>query len=239
MRVFKRKYGQNLLHKVARFFAPHTKLEEEMSPALLRASLTSFASNSSVCYALMSGVSAAALLGQTLTGSHMLREEQEEHKAKDTPGKKAQDDSGRSWESWMANLDVKDVAKTLVTPLYIFSFYSNLQGLMCSQNVLGHMNAVPCALLPTFVARHAATVALTGWLMAPAVATLSAAMLCTIEINYGHPASTFGAALFIAMGIFTTGSTFSLLRSNFILRKKHLPAISKRKPQPSDVAEGG
>ena len=94
--------------------------------------------------------------------------------------------------------------------LYSLAVFSNLQGLLSSMFSLAHANAMPDSGMGLLIRRHTVALHATGWLLLPAVITLSAALVCSVDILHGEKASNVALLAAIATGALTTAQMVSL-----------------------------
>lgn len=123
-----------------RFALPYAGLEREMPVATLRGSISGFAQHSGLCYALLSGMAAAALF----------RDEDEEEEEEEKEEKSN-----------------KHMMHMYSQGLFTSALFVNLQGLMSSMLVLGWSNAMPDKVFAEWASRSRWIIASSGWWLVP------------------------------------------------------------------------
>ena len=195
---------------------PYLDIQKEIPSGHLRHIITTFSNHSGLCYAIMCGVSGAALL---------------------TPSDKLiQKENNNTKNKWMI---ISKYASKSIVPFFLLSFYFNLQGLMTSMMIAGHINAIPLKMVKTFVARHPFMIAMSGWCLVPGGGCLAAATLSYVHIMYDNQINNgltyFAIILFSLFGLCSSVQTLRLLRSNVILRQKYRSDIINKKTNLQNV----
>ena len=208
----------------ANLLFPWLHLESYVPPAQLRERITAFASQAAVLYALLGGVSVTGLLCTDLGQKRAPQQAPSSALplcvlAAMSPVHYVEQTFGSEW------------AREWVVPLYCVSAFCNLQGLLSSMFSLAHANAMPDAGLGTLVRRHTVSLHATGWLLVPAVVSLAAALVCTVDLLHGEQASRVALVCAVATGALTTCQMASLHAGGHAIRRS-LPKRALPKPGP-------
>ena len=205
----------------ANLLFPWLHLEAQVPAAQLRERMSEFTSQAALLYALLGGISAAALISPDASRCVTDKPSATTHHAV-TVGHKAitqtcEKQLGKGWaERWAA-------------PLWCASVCFNLQGLMSSMLTLAHANAMPDAGLGALTRAMPISIHATGWLLVPAIASLSGAIVCSTEVMHGAETSVVAA---VGVSGLCTASLFQMMflhAAAFRIRRK-LPLL--RSPPP-------
>ena len=195
---------KQIFKRFHRTILPMLHLEKEVSSQCLRQMVTTFAGHSGLCYVIMCGISGTALLNPPSLVQNKLKN-------------KIQENNGYK------GLLSKYMQNSII-PLYLMSFYFNLQGLMSSMAIAGHINALPLNGVKLFVKKFPIVIGMTGWCLVPSVACLGCAVVCNIHLlydnNFYNGLTYFAILLCFLLGTVSTIQTVRLLNGNIILRQK-------------------
>ena len=216
---------------------PWLHLEKYVPAPQLRERVTAFSSQAAVLYALLGSVSVSGLLsagscertqrdGTTPSATPPSATTLSADTARILPVRAAAAVSPRD------RIDEKfghDWPEQYAAPLYSLAAFCNLQGLLSSMFSLAHVNAMPDAGMGRLIQRHTVALHATGWLLLPAVITLSAALVCSADILHGERASNVALLAAIATGVLTTSQMVSLHLGGHAI-KRGLPLVVAREP---------
>ena len=179
--------------KIRLALLPYSDIQRHFPPGDVRSSISQFASHAGLCYSIMGGVSASAMVSLPPDT--------------DTPVKV-------SFDAAVSLLDLTSVCAWLQTqhlgyPLFTASFFFCMQGLMSSMLILGWVNVVPDEKIGAFVRDAKWTIACSGWMLVPSVVSFGAAVVSSTA-QY-HPAWTaVGLLGYAGLGVMTTMQTAHL-----------------------------
>lgn len=190
-------------------FFPWLGLEKQVPAEQMRVRMTEFSSQAALCYALLGGISAAALLSPEAN--------KRAEKATKPPSPLAEHVNTMLGKGW---------AERLGPPLWCSSVFFNLQGLIASMFTLAHANAMPDAGIAALARAQPVAIHATGLCLVPAIATLSGALVCSVETLHGAEATLVAGAGVVAMGVATTLQMIALHLASFRIRRA-IPALRR------------
>ena len=209
---------------------PWLHLEAYVPVSELRERVTAFASQAAVLYALLGGVSVSGLLSADL---HM-KSTYEKKRTKAVSHLDALPLRAAAAVSPLHHVEQffgHDWSQQWVLPLFSAAAFANLQGLLSSMFALAHANAMPDSGMAALIRRHPFSLHATGWLLLPSVVTLSAALVCAVDLLHGERASQVALLCAIATGVFTTGQMLSLHVGGHAI-KRALPRLAVARDAP-------
>lgn len=119
-----------------------------------------------------------------------------------------------------------DWSSSLAPSLYSASVFCNLQGLLSSMFALAHVNAMPDAGVGALIRRHSFAIHATGWMLVPAVVSLSAALVCSADVFHGELAAHVTLACAVLAGVLTTVQMVSMHSGAYAI-KRALPRLPR------------
>jgi hypothetical protein len=171
--------------------------------------MSAFSAQAALCYALLGGISAAALLS---SDANKRTSPRAEHPATSALSQLAARALGSDW------------AERCAPPLWCASVFFNLQGLMSSLLTLAHANSMPDAGIGALVRAMPISLHAVGWLLVPAVGTLSGALVCSADMLHGPEAGLAAAVGVAGLGTATMLPVVFRHAATFCIRRK-LPAL--------------
>lgn len=194
---------------------------ELVPPDQVRARITAFASHSGLLYALMASMSTVGMMWE----------------AGVDPNTVAAAPTGFTQAfGYITGVNLHDVTRLVMAPLFCISAFLNVQGLLLSMLALGRIQVLPDSQVRRFVLDNNLGLHGTGLCLIPATAAFSVGLVCGVDLTHGEPTTSVAAVSCLALGLCTTYQTVRLgLSTERLSLQQGVPEVSLQERRLGDA----